>query len=96
MNNATTLVQSIPTFLNLKKPRQAHMIGASLFTIAVVLLEFWLRVPIKPALDLYLHDVLACTSTISAFVCRALKNARFTQTDAHLVCAYRRTALADR
>lgn len=79
MHSATTLSHSLLSFFNGQGRRQAYMVGASILSIAVVLLEFSLRVPIKPAFDLYFHEVVASTSDISAFLCRMLTNVRCLQ-----------------
>jgi len=44
----------------------ASRAGAALFAITVAALESWLRVPVAPVLDSYLHEALSRASSIAA------------------------------
>jgi hypothetical protein len=43
----------------------ASRAGAALFAITVAALEAWLRVPVAPVLDSYLHEALSRASSIA-------------------------------
>ena len=69
MNSTAIIAQTLPQLVDCQALVRTRLIGASVFGISVIVLEFWLRVPIRPVLDCYLQTVLERASSIAAVVC---------------------------
>ncbi len=67
MNSTSITTHSLPRFLTCRSPGQAWLGTAKLLGIGLVLLEFWLRVPLRPLLDCYLDTVVARAATLATF-----------------------------
>lgn len=71
MNNSATLSSESPHELECQALLLTRLAGVAAFGIAVTVLEFWLRVPVRPVLDCYLRTTLARAASLAAIACRS-------------------------
>ena len=60
MNIATHLAQLFSSHAECAIALRPRQLAISVFGLAVLVIEFWLKVPVKPVLDTYLQKLLAC------------------------------------
>lgn len=70
MNQPAINVQPLPPRAECEVAVLASRAGAGAFSLTVAALEAWLRVPVRPVLDGYLHAALSQVSSIAAAALR--------------------------
>jgi len=70
MSNSSVAILTLPHRVDCEATVWARWVGAAAFTVAVVALEAWLRIPLRPVLDGYLQAALSRAASIAAAVFR--------------------------
>lgn len=70
MNQPATTALPLPSRSDCELAVLASRAGAGAFSFTVAALEAWLRVPVRPVLDGYLHAALSRVSSIAAAALR--------------------------
>ena len=67
MNNAAALAsQTLSHSADCEAAVWAGLVGAAVFAAAIAALEAWLRVPVQPLFDAYLHAALKRVASAAA------------------------------